>query len=51
MRQFFGILSMNVVAIILALLACYMVYADKPYYGWVILASVITVVTPSRIKP
>ena len=33
----------NAVAILLVLLASYMVYADKPYYGWVIVAAIVCI--------
>jgi hypothetical protein len=39
----------NFVAVLLVLLAAYMVYADKPYYGWVIAAAVSIVVVPESI--
>jgi len=37
----------NVVAILLVLLAAYMVYADKSNYGWVIFAALICAVGPT----
>lgn len=36
----------NVVAILLILLAAYMVYADKQNYGWVIFAALLCAVVP-----
>jgi hypothetical protein len=50
MKNFLVMMSMNMLPIILALLAFYMVYADKPYWGWVIVAAVLTLVYPKQIK-
>ena len=50
MKQFFGLLALNVVAIILAALAFYMVYAGKQGYGWVILAALIATAYPKQLK-
>lgn len=40
----------NFVAILLILLASYMVYANKPYWGWVIFAALLITVFPSSEK-
>jgi hypothetical protein len=40
----------NLVAVILAALAFYMVANDKPNYGWVIFAAIICVAYPSHNK-
>jgi len=37
----------NFVPILLVFLASYMVYADKPNYGWVIFAAILLSVMPS----
>jgi hypothetical protein len=44
------LLLINIVPILLVLLAGYMVYVNKPYYGWVIFAAVVTVVYPTKMK-
>jgi len=50
MKQFLGIIALNIVAIILASLAFWMAVNDKPYYGWVIFAAVITIALPKKIS-
>lgn len=40
----------NIIPILLIMLAGYMVYADKPYYGWVIVAALLTTVVPTSKK-
>lgn len=40
----------NFVSILLVLLAGYMIYADKPNWGWVIFAAMMFTVTPSNEK-
>jgi len=35
----------NITPIILSFLSCYMVYANKPYWGWVVGAVVLIVIT------
>lgn len=32
----------NIIPILLILLAAYMVYADNPYWGWVLVAAILT---------
>jgi hypothetical protein len=49
MKQFFLLLAANAIAIILASLACYMVYTDKKGYGWVIFAALICAVYPKKM--
>jgi len=45
--QFIGY---NFVSILLIILSAYMVYADKPNYGWVIFCALLTTVMPSSNK-
>ena len=35
-------IALNIVPILLCLIAGYMIHFDKPYYGWVIFAAMIT---------
>lgn len=40
----------NIVSVLLVLIAGYMIYADKPNWGWVIFAALIAHVAPSYIE-
>ena len=40
-------IAYNALAIALVGLAAYMVYADKPHYGWVIFAALLVAVGPN----
>ena len=40
-------ISYNLVSILLILISAYMIYADKDYWGLVMLAGILTSVTPS----
>lgn len=39
-------ISYNLVSILLILISAYMIYADKDYWGLVMLAGIVTSVTP-----
>jgi uncharacterized membrane protein YccC len=41
MKTFLLLLGANVIAIMLILLAGYMIYADKPYWGWVLVSALL----------
>ena len=40
-------ISYNLVSVLLILISAYMIYADKDYWGLVMLAGILTSVTPS----
>jgi hypothetical protein len=50
MKQFFALLAVNILPIILALLACYMVYADKDGWGWVLFAAILITAYPKSLE-
>lgn len=41
-------IAYNIIALALIALAAYMVYTDKPNYGWVIFAAIVCAVFPSN---
>ena len=45
------LIGYNFIAILLVLLAAYMVYANKPYWGWVIFSALLVTVLPASNKP
>lgn len=46
MKTFLILLAVNIVAMILAALAFWMVVNDKPNYGWVIFAAIVCIHSP-----
>jgi hypothetical protein len=49
MKQFFGIVAINTLSIICLGITAYMIYADKDYWGWVLVVALICAKAPKSI--
>jgi hypothetical protein len=50
MKQFFGIVAVNLFSIICVLIAGYMVYNGNENWGWFLVVGLVTVSSPKSLK-